>query len=121
GHDDVLGASALIFATPENLGSMAGMMKDFFDRCWYPVLDRVNGLPYAAIVCAGSDGEGALRQIERFATGWRLRRAAEPLRVTTGAQTPEAILAPKSIAPAELAAASELGATLAVGLAIGLW
>jgi len=119
--DDVTGASALIVATPENLASMAGMMKDFFDRCWYSALDRVSGLPYAAIVCAGSDGQGALRQIARFATGWRLRQAADPLLVITDAQTPEAILAPKTIATAELAKAAELGATLAAGLAVGLW
>src|SRR5690606_9901338 len=119
--EDVTGASALLFATPENLASMAGMMKDFFDRCWYPVLDRVNGLPYAAIVCAGSDGQGSLRQIARFATGWRLRQAADPLLVITDAQTPEAILAPKTIARAELEKAAELGATLAAGLAVGLW
>lgn len=121
GPDDVLAASALIVATPENLASMAGMTKDFFDRCWYPVLDRVNGRPFAAIVCAGSDGQGAIRQLERFATGWRLRTVAEPLLVITHAQTPEAILAPKTIAPAELARAAELGATLAAGLAVGLW
>ncbi|HRO59876.1 MAG TPA: NAD(P)H-dependent oxidoreductase [Burkholderiaceae bacterium] len=121
GPDDVLAASALVVATPENLASMAGMMKDFFDRCWYPVLDRVNGRPFAAIVCAGSDGQGALRQIDRFATGWRLNPVAEPLLVITHAQTPEAILAPKTIGEADRARAAELGATLAAGLAVGLW
>jgi multimeric flavodoxin WrbA len=121
GPDDVLAASGLIVATPENLASMAGMTKDFFDRCWYPVLDRVNGRPFAAIVCAGSDGQGAIRQLGRFATGWRLRTVADPLLVITHAQTPEAILAPKTIDAAELARAAELGATLAAGLAVGLW
>ncbi|NLD67502.1 MAG: NAD(P)H-dependent oxidoreductase [Limnobacter sp.] len=121
GPDDVLAASALIVATPENLASMAGMMKDFFDRCWYAVLDRINGRPFAAIVCAGSDGQGALRQIDRFATGWRLNTVAEPLLVITHAQTPEAILAPKVIGEADRARAAELGATLAAGLAVGLW
>ena len=121
GPDDVLAAAGLIVATPENLASMAGMMKDFFDRCWYPVLDRINGRPFAAIVCAGSDGQGALRQIDRFATGWRLQTVADPLLVITHAQTPEAILAPKQIGEADLARAAELGATLAAGLAVGLW
>ena len=121
GPDDVLAASGLIVATPENLASMAGMMKDFFDRCWYPVLDRINGRPFAAIVCAGSDGQGALRQIDRFATGWRLQTVADPLLVITHAQTPEAILAPKTIEAADRARAAELGATLAAGLAVGLW
>jgi len=121
GPDDVLGAAALLVATPENLASMAGMMKDFFDRCWYPVLDRINGRPFAAIVCAGSDGQGSLRQLARFSAGWRLREVADPLLVITGAQTPEAILAPKTVDTAERARAAELGATLAAGLALGLW
>ena len=96
-------------------------MKAFFDRCYYPALDALNGRPYATIVCAGSDGHGAIRQIERIATGWRLRRVAEPLLVVTGAQTPESILAPKSIAAAELERAAQLGATLAAGASMGLW
>jgi multimeric flavodoxin WrbA len=70
--EDVLAADGYIFATPENLASMAGLMKDFFDRTYYPVLDRINGRPYATLICAGSDGSNAARQIERIATGWRL-------------------------------------------------
>jgi hypothetical protein len=114
-------ADTLVFATPECLGSMAGPMKSFFDRCYYPALDRLTGRPYATLVCAGSDGDGAIRQIERIATGWRLKRACEPLRVVTGAQSPEAILAPKTIGLADLARAAELGATLAAGTALGIW
>jgi multimeric flavodoxin WrbA len=121
GAPDVLDADGYLFATPENLGSMAGMMKDFFDRTYYPALERVAGRPWAAIVCAGSDGQGAARQLERIATGWRLRRVAEPLIVITHAQTPEAILAPKIIPAAQLEQAAELGAGLAAGLALGIW
>ncbi|MGB7739810.1 MAG: NAD(P)H-dependent oxidoreductase, partial [Steroidobacteraceae bacterium] len=54
--DDVLGADGYLFATPENLASMSGLMKDFFDRTYYAALDRINGRPYAVMVCAGSDG-----------------------------------------------------------------
>jgi multimeric flavodoxin WrbA len=121
GPEDVLEASALIVATPENLASMAGMMKDFYDRCWYSVLGRIEGRPFAAIVCAGSDGQGALRQLDRFATGWRLRTVSAPLLVITHAQTPETILAPKTIEAGDLARAAELGGTMAAGLALGLW
>src|SRR5690242_16416630 len=73
-EEDVLGADGYIFATPENLASMAGRMKDFFDRTYYPALDRINGRPYVAMVCAGSDGQNTVRQIARIATGWRLRQ-----------------------------------------------
>ncbi|MCX7146860.1 MAG: NAD(P)H-dependent oxidoreductase [Sulfuritalea sp.] len=118
---DVLAADAYVFATPENLAAVAGLMKDFFDRCYYPALDRINGRPYAALVCAGSDGQNAVRQIERIATGWRLRAVAEALIVCTRAQTPEQILAPKTIGAADLDRCRELGATLASGLAMGVF
>lgn len=118
---DMLAAEGYLFACPENLASMAGVMKDFFDRCYYPVLDRLNGRPYAAMICAGSDGEGAARQIARIATGWRLRVVADPLIICTHAQTPEAILAPKVIPPADLARCEELGSALAAGLAMGVF
>ena len=110
-----------IFATPENLGSMSGLLKDFFDRTYYAALDRVNGRPYATLICAGSDGSGAARQIARIATGWRLKPVAEPLIVCTHAQTPEAILQPKIIAAPELTRCAELGAALATGLALGVF
>jgi NAD(P)H-dependent FMN reductase len=121
GSADVLGADGYIFATPENLAAMSGMMKDFFDRCYYPALDRVNGRPYATLICAGSDGANAARQIARIATGWRLRAIADPLIICTRAQTPEAILAPKTIAADDLAKCRELGAALAAGLAMGIY
>ncbi len=121
GPDELLAARAMLFVCPENLASMAGMMKDFFDRCYYPALGRIDGRPYASMVCAGSDGEGATRQIDRIATGWRLRRVAEPVIVRTHAQTPEEILAPKRIGEPDLAAARELGASLAAGASLGVW
>ena len=33
---DLLAADGYIFATPENLAALAGKMKDFFDRSYYP-------------------------------------------------------------------------------------
>lgn len=121
GPEEMLAARATLFVCPENLATMAGMMKDFFDRCYYPVLGCIEGRPYATIVCAGSDGEGATRQIDRIALGWRMRRVADPIIVCTHAQTPEEILAPKQIEEPELARARELGASLAAGASMGLW
>ena len=119
--EDLLEADGYIFATPENLASMAGVMKDFFDRCYYPLLDQIQGRPYAMMICAGSDGTGAARQIARIATGWRLKPIAEPLIIITGAQTPESIAAPKIIGAADLARCEELGAAFAAGLAAGIF
>ena len=121
GPEDVLAADAYVFATPENLAAIAGLMKDFFDRCYYPVLGRIEGRPYATLICAGTDGSNAARQIERICTGWRLKAAAPALIVCTHAQTPEDILAPKQIPADELKRADELGAALAAGVAIGVF
>jgi hypothetical protein len=85
------------------------------------VLDRINGRPYGVLICAGSDGANAARQIERIATGWRLRPVAPPLIVCTHAQTPAEILAPKRIDATDLALCEELGAALAGGLAMGVF
>jgi multimeric flavodoxin WrbA len=83
GADELLRCDGYIFATPENLAMLSGIMKDFFDRTYYPALHRITGRPYAALICAGSDGENAARQIQRIAAGWRLKSIAEPLIVCT--------------------------------------
>lgn len=117
----LLEAGGYLFCCPENLGSMTGAMKELFDRAYYPLLGQVEGRAYATIIAAGSDGEGAQRQIDRIVTGWRLKRVAPPLIVNLGAQTPEAIAAPKSVSASRLAEAHALGAGLAEGLAMGVF
>jgi multimeric flavodoxin WrbA len=117
----VCAASAYIFVAPENLAALSGTMKEFFDRTYYGVLDRVAGRPYAAIIAAGSDGQGAARQLQRIATGWRLKAVAEPFIVITRAQSAEQILAPKQVDELALAHAAELGAALTQGLAMGIY
>lgn len=121
GPEDLLNADGYIFCAPENLAAIAGVMKDFFDRCYYPVLGRIEGRPYAQMVCAGSDGENAARQTARIATGWRLKAVQPPLIICTHAQTPEQILAPKTIPEHELAKCREVGAALAAGLSMGVF
>jgi multimeric flavodoxin WrbA len=119
--EDVLQADGYVFVTPENLASMAGVMKDFFDRMYYAVLERIEGRPYATLVCAGSDGENAVRQIARICQGWRLKAVSQPLIVCTHAQTPEAILAPKTIGFKDLERCEEVGGAIAAGMARGIF
>lgn len=121
GPQDLLAADGYLFATPENLAAISGQMKDFFDRSYYAVLERINGRPYANLVCAGSDGSNAAQQMARIATGWRLKAVAEPVIVCTHAQTPEAILAPKTIDAADLERCRALGEAMAAGLALGVF
>lgn len=119
--DELLAAGGYLFACPENLGTMSGLMKEMFDRCYYPLLGKVEGRPYATMIAAGSDGHGAQAQIDRIVTGWRLRRVAEPLILNVDAQSPQAILAPKTISEERLDPCRALGAALAEGLALGIF
>jgi multimeric flavodoxin WrbA len=118
---DLLAAAGYLFVGPENLASMSGAMKDMFDRCYYPLLGKVEGRAYATAIAAGSDGQGAQAQIDRIVTGWRLRRVAEGLIVNMGAQTPEAILADKILPEFAFARCRDLGEALATGLRMGVF
>lgn len=118
---DFLAARGYLFCAPENLAALSGAMKEMFDRLYYPLLGRIEGRPYASIIAAGSDGTGAQRQLDRIATGWRLRRVAEPVIVGFDAQTPAAILARKSLAPDRSAEMRELGSALAEGMSQGMF
>ena len=107
GIDDLLAADGLIIATPENFGYLSGAVKDFLDRTYYPAEGKVDGLPYLMLVSAGNDGSGAVRALERIATGYRWKPVAEPL-IVKG--EPDA---------AAIEAAGERGALLAAGIAFG--
>ncbi len=119
--EDLLAADGYLLCCPENLASMSGEMKEMFDRCYYPVLGKIEGRPYATVIAAGSDGEGAQRQIDRIATGWRLKRVTDRWIVNTEAQEAEAILAPKTVEPEALDRARDLGTALAEGIAQGIF
>lgn len=109
GPEDVLGASAILIATPARFGAMAGLMKDFFERIYHPCLDRTMGMPYALIVKGDTDADGAVTGVERIATGLRWRAVLPPL-VVVG-----------PVAEPHLDAAAELGATLAAGVEAGVF
>ncbi len=109
GPEDVLAADGLILGTPENFGYMSGMMKDFLERIFYACEGKVNGRPWALLVSAGQDGTGAIASVERIVAGLRLKRVREP------------ILALREITPETLAQCEELGATLAAGIAFGVF
>jgi len=106
---DVQWADALILATPANFGYMSGLVKDFFERAYPVCVDTTAGLPFALVVKGDTDADGAVASVERIATGLRWKEILPPL-VVVGQLT-----------DAHRAAARELGATVAAGLAAGLF
>jgi len=118
--NDMLVANGYLFCAPENLASMSGEMKEFFDRCYYGALGHLNGRPYALAISAGTDGDSAARQMARICQGWRLRKCAEPLIFRNGAQTAQAVAAAKQCSAEAQARCEDLGGLIAAQLLLGI-
>jgi multimeric flavodoxin WrbA len=107
--DDVRACHAIVLGTPENFGYMSGALKDFFERVYYPLLEETSGLPYALFVKASTDGDGAVRSVERIVAGLRWKLVMPPV-VVVG-----------DLGPDDLERCRELGATVAAGLEAGIF
>ncbi len=107
--EDLLAADALLICSPENFGTMAGAVKDLFDRTFYPAEGLMLGRPYSVLIACGNDGSGAMRDIDRIATGYRWKK------VHPGH------IARKETTAADLALAGEIGGMLAAGIALGIF
>ncbi len=126
--NEVQRADALVIATPENFGYMAGSVKEFFDRTFYACMadttqygggsaSLVAGRPYSVLVCAGNDGTGAMQSVDRIITGWRMRKVHPGViarRVGGDAGSSRGGLRDE-----DLEACHELGQLFAEGLAMG--
>ncbi len=107
--DDLLKCNGIAIGSPEYFGTMAGMIKDFFDRTYEAAQEKTIGLPFIVFVCAGNDGRGAIAQIERIAAGYKWKKVQEHIRVV-GLPTEQ-----------DLADLDELGQTLAAGVDFGIF
>jgi len=107
GPEDLLWADVMAIGTPENFGYMSGMIKDFLERTFYEVEGKLNPLPYALFICAGDDGSGAVRSIERIANGYPFKKVQEPIVC-------------KGDVEASKAKCKDLGLMLAAGIEMGI-
>ncbi|MFZ0667998.1 MAG: hypothetical protein WAM97_19790 [Acidimicrobiales bacterium] len=107
--DDVLGAGAILIATPANFGYMSGAVKDFFERVYHPCLGKTVRMPYAMLVKGDTDVEGAAASVRKIATGMQWREVLP------------ALLVVGSVEPSHIDEAHELGATLAAGMEAGIY
>lgn len=112
GLDDVLVAGGVVFCTPARFGALAGLTKDLLERIypWFEEVPDVRpGMPWTAVVKGATDPSGAVRDLERILTGLRWKQVLPPVQVVG------------TLSDADLAAASEVGATMAAGLVTGIW
>ncbi len=77
--EDLLRCNGVIIGTTENFGYMSGLIKDFFERIYYPCLEQTQALPVALYVKAGNDGQGAKVSVERIMLGLRWKPVQEAL------------------------------------------
>ncbi len=107
--EDVQWANGVIIGTTENFGYMSGLIKDFFERIYYPCLELTEAMPYALYVKGGLDGQGAKSSIEKIITGLRWKPIQDAL-VMRGEFRPEFV-----------SQCEELGALMAAGLDAGIY
>jgi len=107
--EDLLNCNGIAIGSPEYFGTMAGLIKDFFDRTYEAAQEKTIGLPYIVFVSAGNDGRGAITQIERIAAGYKWKKVQEAIRVV-GVPTEN-----------DLVAVEDLGHALAAGIDFGVF
>lgn len=109
GVDDLVACDGLLLVAPENSASVAGAMKDFLDRTFYPALGQQLNRAYGLVIAAGNDGRNASAQVQRIMSGYPMKLVAEPL-ICRGEITPQHKMD-----------CQDLGQALAAGLSLGIY
>jgi flavorubredoxin len=88
--EDILGCDIVAIGTPSYFGYMAGMVKDYFDRVWATIREKVGDKPYVTFGSRGGGGSQAVDSVDKICDGLRMIKALPgPLAVRK--PTPEII------------------------------
>jgi len=78
--EDFISCAAVCFGSPDYFGYMAGMLKDFFDRTYYPTRRKVNDKPCGIFVTHGGEGR-ASKSIEQTCRSFCLMQVGKTVLV----------------------------------------
>ena len=98
---DILNCDAVAIGTPNYFSYMAGMVKDFFDRVWATVREKMADKPYVAFGSYGGGGTVAIGTVEHICDGLKMKKICE------------AVSAQREPTAENLAACKELGKKMA--------
>jgi flavodoxin len=80
--DDMLACDIVAFGTPNFFGYMSGLVKDYFDRAWIVIRDKVADKPYATFGSKGGGGAQSLESVESICNGMKMRKVLEGVLAT---------------------------------------
>jgi len=78
---DLLNCDVVAIGTPNYFSYMAGMVKDFFDRVWITVREKMADKPYVAFGTYGGGGRQAIDTVEHICNGLKMKLVMESLDV----------------------------------------
>ncbi|HOL35986.1 MAG TPA: NAD(P)H-dependent oxidoreductase [bacterium] len=75
---DLIECDGIVIGSPDYFSYMAGGLKDFFDRTFYPSQGKVTGKPCVMFVTHGGGGK-AVDSLESMCKWFKFKKVAEPL------------------------------------------
>jgi len=77
--NDLLECDGVALGSPDYFSDMAGGMKDFFDRTYYPAQGKVTGKPCVIFGSAGGPASLVIESLHKMAERFKLQEVAEPV------------------------------------------
>ena len=71
--EDLLGCDAIAVGSPDYFSYMAGGLKDFFDRSYYPSQGKVTGKPCACFGSAGGPPTVVLELLDKMCRAFKMQ------------------------------------------------